>query len=268
MFPILKTTPVIDSSNGDDLMKIHTVLFRYSKSVPGPQYRHGSGKSPFHEIPGRMTVLARRIFLTALPAAVFTGCVTVKDTVFLQDLAATSPLYLPPVHLTRNDNHPPVTISPYISVMNNTAINSTIAANVYEPDSLRMRRHHLSWTLPASSVGFNASVPLSPGVGISMGLSHSAQQGEEYWTGALGLSLPFHGEDISGRIEGGYHWQSASYDAFSMLVRETTPLIGSPEYTIFYFHDIDRTTTGNIYFTFSLNTTADRLLNGDRKSVV
>ncbi len=202
------------------------------------------------------------VLILTMTALFCTGCATVKDTVFLEDLNATSPVWLPPAHVTRNEDHQPLTISPFVSVANNSAIDAPIAANVYEPDSIRQRRHHLAWSIPGSSVGFNANFRPSSSVGISLGFSHSAMQGEEFWTGSAGLNLPFHGQDVSGCIEGGYHWQTSSYDAFSMLVRETSSLFGQTERTILYFHDIDRATSGNFYITFSLNSVGDRLLNG------
>lgn len=209
----------------------------------------------------------------------FSGCVVVEK-VYMQDVEVDGPIHQPPVHITRNVQEHPLSISPRISinrarnfethVKGHSPVNSR---GFYQVDTVRFsdgsislkerdgvnvyefRGKNLSWSIPSAAFALDIDYALTNHLALSLGVNYSIIREQGFWGGNAGVGLFGEGQDLAFRLDGGIHWQTVSYDASTVVVSNTTSIFGtSPSYVTF-FHDREKETHINVHLAFTLNTT-------------
>jgi hypothetical protein len=118
------------------------------------------------------------------------------------------------------------------------------------------------WNMPTTQVGLDFDYRVGENFALNAGISCDASSSSSLWGGNAGIGFPFRGDDLSGRLELGVHWQTLLYDASTVLVRETMSIFSSSETTVYHLRDIDRETPWNMYASLTLNTKSEGALNG------
>jgi len=179
------------------------------------------------------------------------GCATVKDTISLQDVAVTGPIQQVPLHINSEEAKAgEFHFSPYITKNNPTVIEGNVDRSSYAPGS-----KNLHWTISEMTVGADFDAKLSRTLALTFGINTSSSNGNNYAGGNLGLGLLFYGDAIAGRFDGGIRLHSMSYDASTVVVRQTTSWFTSEtSTTTMFFHDYDNATVWDYYFSLMFNT--------------
>ncbi len=202
--------------------------------------------------------LACATALSFLGAALLSGCATVTDTVYLNDLTVHGPVQQPPVHLSKDPKAGDVHITPRFSLNRPGRLEGETGGNTYPTDVLPVPANNFHWSMPDLQFGIDLDVSIIDAVAFNAGLTASASDGEDLWGGNFGIGFPFDRETIAGRFEVGVQLQTMVFDAYSVLVREVTPWYSNAtERSVYYFHDVDRTTPWNMYGSLTLNSATE-----------
>ncbi len=193
-------------------------------------------------------------------AALLSGCVTVKDTVYLESLSVTAPVEQPPVHITMNPKEGQVTVTPRFSNMLQERYDDHSIPYTFIGDTFALG-HMFHWTIPAAQFGLDLDWMITNGFALTMGLTVSSGNNASLTGGYFGIGIPFQGESMGGRLDGGIQFQQLNYDAYSVVVRNISVLFAADQQEIKYYHDISTSTPMNVYFTFTLNSRYDYPLN-------
>jgi hypothetical protein len=191
----------------------------------------------------------------------FSGCVNVKDTVYLETLQVDGPIAQPPVHLTIDPHAKQFHITPRFSQIGDQSYEDMSVPHSFAGDTFHVTGKNFRWTIPASQAGLDMDYLVSDNVAITGGFTVSSGRNTSRLGGNLGIGFPFQGESLSARIEGGIQFQELGYDAYSVRVREITALFSDPTREITYFHDVGSSTPVNGYFSLTINTHADFPIN-------
>ncbi len=201
--------------------------------------------------------------LSVIAVVALSGCVTVKDTVYLNELSVSGPIQQPPVHLSKDVKGGDVHIIPRFSINQRRGIDGSTGGGTYPTDVMPVPIVNFHWKMPTSQFGLDFDWSVTDGFALTGGVTAAAVDGEDLWGGNFGIGLPFGGNPIAGRFDAGVQLQTMSFDAYSVLVREVTPWYSSTtERSVGYFHDIDHTTPWNIYGSLTLNSVSTGFLNG------
>lgn len=161
------------------------------------------------------------------------GCVT--ETIHLQNLSVDGPLALPPVHVTADSAANSWHITPRFTANSERSMTGRVdghtrvnARGVYQVDTIQnngsisyserdgvntytFEGENLAWTLPRYTLGLDFDYTLTNHLALSLGLSYSPGNPQEYWGGTVGLGYFFYNRGLGGRLEGGVIFQSRSY---------------------------------------------------------
>ncbi len=205
----------------------------------------------------------RFILAFAIPSAyVFSGCGTLTQTVYLNDLSVSGPIEQPPVHLTDQAIPGEFHFSPKISFAPFKRLETRIDGNIYAGGPNPPTGNNFRWSMPSALFSMDGDWMVSKGLSFSFGLNYAPKEFEESWGGYAGLGLPFTGENVSGRLEAGMHYQTMWYDAHSVVVTEHTSWFDPvPETSVAYFHDINRSNPLNMYATLTVNSHSENSVN-------
>jgi hypothetical protein len=109
---------------------------------------------------------------------------------------------------------------------------------------------NFTWFIPTVNAGLNMDIALSRAFAISLGANYSSQQGQTLWGGSAGIGS----KGTALRFDVGLHFQSISYDVYTVAnVKEEGLFSGTEEYVLFY-HDIDKSTHIDPYMYLTFNT--------------
>lgn len=217
-----------------------------------------------------------------LPAVTLflTGCSSVTQTIYLQNVDVYGPLNQTPIEVM---SHPgsTFTVSPRFSYngrkyhSGNVDSHSTVNENniyqidsVYNPDGTRsykisdsniyeFKGDNLTWNLPQVTAGLDMDIQLSKAFAVTGGLSYSSDKSRDYFGGTIGIGLFELTETRAFRFDAGLIWQNLYYDAASIVVTEEHN--SSSGYTVkdvSFFRDKDNFSTINPYFSFTYNSAA------------
>lgn len=228
-----------------------------------------------------------------LPAAVvamlvFTGCVSIDQTIYLQDLKVNGAFPQPPLHLNNGPKSQKVAITPYYTVNTRQSLNGRIdghslvnANGVYQVDTIRngqgavtgfspsgnnsypFQGRNLKWNLADNSYGVDIDFKIADSWALSAGLNYSTLGSQSFGGGNLGVGIMFGDSDIAGRLEGGVRLQTISYEAVSAVVTSYSMLFTADQNpTVNFFEDRATDSHVNFYASVTLNTTLKSLMNG------
>lgn len=127
------------------------------------------------------------------------------------------------------------------------------------PDTLlsRYRTENLRWSVPATSLGLDVSIPFSRTFGFEGGLQMSSSHTENYWGGYAGLAFSGGGRGASVRLSGGLRFSSVSVIAPSVVVERTKTPFSDPTEETWFYRDSLEISPIDWYLTLTLNTDRD-----------
>jgi hypothetical protein len=199
--------------------------------------------------------------LFCLALATVTGCGTVQDVIYLQNVEVQGPASQPPIHVTAKDSGAKsVYLTPHISINPKTflsgSLNPQYSGRV--PDTLPdFRRKGLNWQLPKVQFGFDLDYAFSDSKALMFGISQSVISQRSLWDGYAGIGFFGREENSAVRLDLGVQLQEVAYDAATVLVRTETPLWGKPSTQTCYYVDSDKDTHVNFFATLTFNSIHD-----------
>jgi len=195
------------------------------------------------------TVCASTILL------LFTGCTTVRDTLYLQAAEVSGPIIQAPIHLTDSADTPSFTISPrfYYNATNN--FHGDIKQSFYRLDSLyEPPDHSLNWNMATINAGIDMDIALSKVFAISFGINYSSQNNFDVWGGNIGIGFNTYIPGTAFRFDAGLQIHSMQYDAYTIVHRTIEEFWGNTHSYTFFFHDVGESTHFDPYFNLTINT--------------
>ncbi len=210
----------------------------------------------------------------------FIGCTTVNQTLYLQNIEVTGPMNNPPLNITTGQKQGSFTISSRFSINDNKQISGRIekhsyvdpqgiyrvdtifnndGTRYYKESNLNSREfngNNLKWNLPGFSAAVNMDYSAGDHIALNLGLNYSVQNQNDFLGGSAGLGFFTENEGSAFRFDAGIMWQSLSYEAFTVIITEKTPLFGSSSTTIDFFRDRNKSTNWNPYASLTFNTSS------------
>ena len=188
----------------------------------------------------------------------FSGCATIKDEIYLQNVELEGTLSQLPVHVTDADmKKKKFYVSPHISVNTRKTYTTSNLGRRYGgqiPDSLRdFQRKGLQWNLPTLKFGLDIDYAVSDKVALMVGVASSTGK-EGQFTGGYG-GLGFYAADttVGFRLDIGLQYAENLYRGASILVRTTTSYGGSSSQDVVYFVDRGRESHFNLFTNLTVN---------------
>jgi hypothetical protein len=201
------------------------------------------------------------------------GCTTIKETIYLQDIEVSGPINQPPVHVMDDLNFT-ATISPRFSIGTRSQVNGLVEghtkvnsegkfqteiiegrlvetprANIYT-----FRDNNLAWKMPTVNLGLDIDLQLSKSFAFFFGVDYSVEKQIGVWGGHVGIGSFSVNENRAVRFDVGLNIQTLSYDANTMVSVETTSLFGHDESFLVEYHDIDKSIHFNPFLSLTINT--------------
>ncbi len=186
----------------------------------------------------------------------FTGCVTVQETLYLRQAEVTGPIVPSPIHITDSTDTPSVTFSPKFTYNTTNSLTGEIAqlGSYYDIDTLfTPSEYSLRWDMATFHAGLDMDIAFSNVFAISMGINYSSQNNFNGFGGNFGIGFFGYNKGSAFRFDMGLQIQSMQYDAFTVVIRRVSSHSGTSESTSFY-HDIGKSTHYDPYFNFTYNT--------------
>lgn len=217
------------------------------------------------------------IIISGLLTIVFTGCYTVEQTIYLQDIEVSGPLNQPPLQVT-TQNKTAITITPKISFNNRKYISgyvedhTTVNDNgiyqidtIYNSDGSRSYQisddnnrpyidDNLRWDISQINAGLDMDFRLSNGFALTAGISYAGDKERDYFGGTIGFGLFRLNESGAIRFDAGIIWQNMYYDAATVVVSEVREIwSGYTSTDISFFRDRAKSRSVNPYFSLTYN---------------
>ena len=201
-------------------------------------------------------------------------------TIYLQDVEIFGPINQSPVHLTDSIHTPSVTFSPMFSyntksnLMNNISGHTPIDENgIFQIDTIynndgtidhfektqganiyTYAGNNMSWNIYSLTLGLDMDIKLTKNFALFGGIKYSTNNNQLLWGANLGLGFYGFSKDKLGfRLNIGAHFQSITYDAYTIEDVRITGPSNNEEYLIFY-HDVNQSTHINPFINFTFNT--------------
>lgn len=234
-----------------------------------------------------MNLLSRITISVFIISIITTGCVSVTDTLYLQDAQVFGPIIQPPVTFMNTDSDKKFSFSPKLyfngtkritgQVTGHSKVNSkgifqvdssfdesgliryseSRTANRYEYNS-----SNLTWKTPGYIIGLDADFFVSSKLTITSGFSISEVDQKNLLGWKIGLGFGGFSGDFGLRFDAGLVWQEYAYDASSVIVREISPPFERSTSEVFFFSDKGTTTNFNHYLSINLHyANSDALFN-------
>ena len=206
-----------------------------------------------------------------------TGCTTVTQTIYLQNVDVSGPVNQPPVGVMSNTGST-LTISPKFSYNGRNYLSGNVDShssvnenNVYAIDTIHnpdgthsykisesniydYKGDNLKWNIPQLSAGLDMDVQLSKAFALTAGLSYASDKNRDYFGGTIGIGLFDLTDTRSFRFDAGIIWQNLYYDAQSIVVtKEYNSSSGYTVQDVSFFRDRNKLNTFNPYLSFTYN---------------
>ena len=113
------------------------------------------------------------VFYFSIILLVFSGCVTVEETLCLREAEVSGPLTTAPIHLTDSVDTPSITFSPRFSYNTKNTLIGDIKqrSELYELDTTFVpSENSLTWNIATVNVGLDMDVVLSKSFAIFFGI--------------------------------------------------------------------------------------------------
>jgi hypothetical protein len=199
--------------------------------------------------------------ILCLTGTMVTGCGTVQETIYLQNVEVQGPVSQPPIHVTtKSTGAKSVYLTPRLSINNKTSVSGSLSPQYWGqvPGALRdFRKKGLNWKLPRVQLGFDLDCALSDSKALMFGVSQQVIDQHSLWDGYAGIGFFGREENSAVRLDLGVQFQEISYDAATVLERTTTPSWGGSWTETYFFLDTDKDTHLNLFATVTFNSIHD-----------
>jgi hypothetical protein len=206
----------------------------------------------------------------------FTGCTTVTETIYLQDIKVSGPINHPPLHITNEHKLGDITISPRLSINSaksitgqidgHTAVNSrgtyqvdTIFNNdntwYYAPSSTNKFTYegeNLTWDIPDVSFALDIDLAISDKVSLFGGMNYAVQKQTDLFGGTVGLGFISEKEQSVLRLDAGVSWQQMNYNAATVVVTEVRG--GEDRTYVNFYRDRNKSSSATFFGSVTYNT--------------
>lgn len=222
-----------------------------------------------------------KIFSAVSIIFLLSSCTTITDSLYVQDVNVKGPINQPPIRITGRDSTS-FTISPKFFINSNRIYNGRIDGHTkvnsegeFQVDTIingneisykiapgkntfNFKGENLHWSIPDYIVGLDLDLALSKKVALSGGFTFSGKDKTNLYGYRAGLGFFSASKSIGVRFDGGLIWQKYTYDAASVIVRETDTEGSSTSEVIFY-RDEGKSVNLNAYLSLTINTLYDDL---------
>ena len=222
-------------------------------------------------------------YLTLISLSLFviiSGCTTVNQTIYLQDIKVSGPIDNPPLNITTDQKKGSFTFSSRFSINDNKSLSGRIEKHtdvnydgIYRVDTLfnndgtRSYREssgnvneyngkNLEWDIPNFLAAFDMDYAVGNNFALNVGLNYSVQNQDDFLGGCAGLGFFSENEGTALRFDVGVMWQSLSYVASTVVITTVKPFSGSPTTTVDFFKDRNKSTNWNPYAFLTFNTSS------------
>lgn len=206
-----------------------------------------------------------------------TGCTTTQ-TLYVQNAEVFGPINQNAIHLTDSVETPSFTISPWFSYSTKKSMSGRIDGHspvnengIFQVDTFyngsevtyietpganmySFTGENFTWYISTVTAGLNIDMALSRSFAISLGTNYSSQKNKTNWGGTLGIGLFNVSEGTALRFDAGLHFQSISYDVYTLADVKKEDIFGGSEEYILFYHDIDNSTHFDPYIYLTFNT--------------
>jgi len=216
------------------------------------------------------------IILFACTLIFLTGCTSVTETIYLQDIKVSGPVNNPPIHITSGQKAGDVTISPRITINplksltgkvdGHTAVDSKGSYRVdtvfndnkwiYIPSNQNNYEYtgkNVKWNMPNVSAAIDIDLAVSNKIALFGGLNYSVQNQTDLIGGSAGIGIYTDRQNYGFRLDAGISWQQMNYDAASVVVTEVRNGSDKTTYVDFY-RDRNKSSDITFFGTFTYNT--------------
>jgi hypothetical protein len=206
----------------------------------------------------------------------FTGCTTVTNTIYLQDLEVTSPISVPPLLLTTAVGKTKATFSPKIYINNARIVEGTTqfpvnSSGFYQVDTVdgeflksnsnryKYNKKNMKWNIPDIMAGVDMDFPFSRVVSFNAGLNLSSASSVTLLGGTFGVSLSTASDYVGFRINTGINFQQFSYKALTIVESTYNPFFGETKTKVYFFDDYGKGSSTNFYMSLTGNSDVPEL---------
>jgi len=197
------------------------------------------------------------VFCFLIPLLLFSGCVTLEETLFLREAEVSGTIATAPIHLTDSTDTPSITFSPRFSYSTKNTLIGDIKqrSELYELDTTFVpSENSLTWNIATVNAGLDMDVVLSKSFAIFFGINYSSQNNFKAWGGNFGIGLFGYGNGTAFRLDIGMQLHSMQYNAYTVVRTRTSSLFGGEDEFIGFFQDVGKSTHLDPYFSLTYNT--------------
>lgn len=211
---------------------------------------------------------------------IISGCTTINQTIYLQDIEVTGPMNNPPLNITTDQKQGSFKFSSRFSINNNNKLSGRIEKHsnvnkdgiyridtVFDNDGKRYYREsgentnefrgkNLEWNIPNFLAAFNIDYAAGNHMALNLGMNYSVENHTDFLGGCFGIGFFSEKEGSAIRFDAGVMWQELSYEASTVVVTEETPPFGSSSTTVDFFNDRNKSANWNPYISVTYNTSS------------
>lgn len=190
-------------------------------------------------------------------ASFLTSCANISQTIYIQDVEVNGPLNPPPIRITKDKSAGTFTISPRLTLNNNSEVTGNIGTGRYVnniQDSLfPYGKKNLLWKIPKYSFGLDFDFAVSNNFAIAGGLNYATINQNKLIGGSLGIAIYQEKDEGAIRFDAGILVQQLYYEAKTVVVTTTDPMWGSPTTDVSYYNDRDKNSGIDLYAMITYN---------------
>ena len=225
-----------------------------------------------HSIRALITIVTVSLFF------LLQSCISVTDTLYIQDAEVYGPIMQPPVTFMNPDREKKINFSPKIyfngtkrlkgQVSGHSKVNEFGRFSVdsttddagflhyiekQNANNLEFEGKNLTWNTPDYLVGFDMDYYVTPKFILTGGLSLSEYDRRNLFGWKAGFGLGGFEGNFGLRFDAGFVWQEYAYNAETVVVRETSSWFDASKNEVFFFSDKGTTTNFNHYISLVLH---------------
>jgi len=215
--------------------------------------------------------------LLLLLSIILSGCTSVQQTIYIQDVEVNGPLNNPPIFIS--DNKSGITVSPWLSFNSNHQVNgianhSNVNVNgvfqvdtIYDGGQLYYRqsnansypynKNNVRWNLPDIKAGVDVDLPVSRTISIFGSFNYVSQNLYQIVGGSFGFGFYSVKNNGAVRLNVGCTLQEYQYDASTVIVQTIDPPFGKSYTEVGFFHDINKKSNLNVFGNLTYNTVSE-----------
>ena len=205
----------------------------------------------------RRSKIAQRLFSAIVILVLLTGCVTVKDTLYLRQAEVSEAINLPPVHLTDSVQTPAIYFSPKLAFQTKKTFTGKIdqiGHNYTDDTSFVRAENSLIWNMEPMALGIDIDIIATRRIAFSLGVNYASKSNSSSVGGYVGIGFYSYNNGSAFRFDAGMQLHTVNYDAYTVVISEVTSIWGSKDSDTYFCHDAGKSTHINPYVNITYNT--------------